>query len=78
MQIIAYFISEYHNKTYLIFYENLIKNQNLELNNLCNHLNIKFDENIKFPKFLNRQWTGNSSKGPIKADTIKIYNYKKY
>lgn len=77
LQIISYFILQYHNKSYLIFYENLIKNQNLELCNLCNHLKIKFDENIKFSKFLNHRWSGNSAKGAINITKNKIYNYKK-
>ncbi len=72
---IRYFISNYNDRTYVLFYESIFKYKNEELKKLCSFLDLEFNEKMSTPTLLGKLWYGNSMRGSFDKK-LSNYNYE--
>ena len=67
----------FNDRYVVVLYENLILNDEQTLIEICDQIDLKFDEGMLVPTFGNKVWGGNSSFGKMPAK-VSAQNLEKY
>jgi hypothetical protein len=68
---------KFNDRYVVVLYENLILNDKQTLIEICDQIDLKFDEGMLVPTFGNKVWGGNSSFGKMPAK-VSAQNLEKY